>query len=115
MLAKANGAKIAALYVRAEKQPQQARSVQRGDVQPPHIAVFEHVKEIGKHYEVDVRTLLREGMDPENSILSQARRGRHNLIVLGVGRRPGDKLSFGATAGTLLETSDRSLVFFATG
>jgi hypothetical protein len=36
------------------------------------------------------------------------------LIVLGVGRRAGDTLSFGSLADTLLESSDRSLAFFVT-
>jgi hypothetical protein len=31
-----------------------------------------------------------------------------------VGRRAGDRLSFGTLADTLLATSDRSLLFFAT-
>ncbi len=58
---------------------------------------------------------MQDSDAPELSILSHARRGRHNLIILGVGRRAGEGLSFGAIAGTLLETSDRSLVFFASG
>jgi Kef-type K+ transport system membrane component KefB/nucleotide-binding universal stress UspA family protein len=114
MLAKANGARVAALYVRADRPLQQSRRL-RGEAAPSHRAIFEHAKEIGKHYEIDVRTILKDGMDPEDAILSQARRGRHNLIILGVGRRAGERLSFGATAAILLETSDRSLVFFASG
>ena len=93
---------------------QQSRRL-RGEAAPSHRAIFEHAKEIGKHYEIDVRTILKDDMDPEDAILSQARRGRHNLIILGVGRRAGERLSFGATAAILLETSDRSLVFFASG
>jgi nucleotide-binding universal stress UspA family protein len=115
MLAKASGAKVSALYVRADKPAQQARQPRRGEAEPLHVAVFEQVREIGRHYEVEVRTIVQDGMEPELSILQQARRGRHNLIILGVGRRAGERLSFGAVAGTLLETSDRSLVFFATG
>jgi Kef-type K+ transport system membrane component KefB/nucleotide-binding universal stress UspA family protein len=115
MLAKASGAKVSALYVRADKPAQQARQPRRSEAEPLHVAVFEQVREIGRHYEVEVRTIVQDGMEPELSILQQARRGRHNLIILGVGRRAGERLSFGAVAGTLLETSDRSLVFFATG
>ena len=77
--------------------------------------MFEHVKTIGQHYDVDIRTVAPESASPELSILSHARRGRHNLIILGVGRRAGERVSFGAIAGMLLETSDRSLVFFASG
>jgi nucleotide-binding universal stress UspA family protein len=35
------------------------------------------------------------------------------LVVLGVGRRPGEKLFFGDTAAALLERSDKSLLFVA--
>jgi K+:H+ antiporter len=36
---------------------------------------------------------------------------KHNLIVMGVERRPGEKLFFGETATAILEKSDRSIVF----
>ena len=45
--------------------------------------------------------------------IRQARRGKHDLIVLGVSRRPGKVLSFGELATALLESSDRSLMFVA--
>jgi nucleotide-binding universal stress UspA family protein len=114
MLAKASGARVTTLYVDANRQ--KPRSTLHVDTTPqPHVAVFAHIKEIGKHYDIEIRTILQDGDAPEISILSHARRGRHNLIILGVGRRAGEHLSFGAIAGTLLETSDRSLVFFASG
>jgi Kef-type K+ transport system membrane component KefB/nucleotide-binding universal stress UspA family protein len=115
LLAKASQARVTALYVRPERR-QSSREAARAEVeQPAHLAVFDHIKTIGQHYEIDIRTIAPESATPELSILSHARRGRHNLILLGVGRRAGEKLSFGAIASTLLETSDRSLVFFASG
>jgi nucleotide-binding universal stress UspA family protein len=36
---------------------------------------------------------------------------KHNLIVIGVERRPGEKLFFGDTATGILQKSDRSIVF----
>jgi hypothetical protein len=38
---------------------------------------------------------------------------KHNLVVMGVSRRPGEKLFFGDTAAALLEKSERSLLFVA--
>jgi nucleotide-binding universal stress UspA family protein len=38
---------------------------------------------------------------------------KHNIVVMGVGRRPGDKLFFGDTAAALLANSEHSLVFVA--
>ena len=37
----------------------------------------------------------------------------HNLIMMGVSRRPGDKLFFGDTAAAVLEKSPTSIVFVA--
>ena len=114
MLAKASGARVTAIYVDANRQ--KPRSTLHTDTTPPpHLAIFAHIKQIGRHYDIEVRTIMQDSDAPELSILSHARRGRHNLIILGVGRRAGEGLSFGAIAGTLLETSDRSLVFFASG
>ena len=55
----------------------------------------------------------RADISPENAILREARLGNHDVILLGVSRRPGGRLSFGELAAALLETSDRSLIFFA--
>jgi nucleotide-binding universal stress UspA family protein len=45
--------------------------------------------------------------------MREAERRKHNLVVVGVGRRPGEKLFFGDTAAALLEDSKRSLIFVA--
>jgi nucleotide-binding universal stress UspA family protein len=49
----------------------------------------------------------------DDAILGEAKRRKHNLIVIGVGRRPGEKLFFGDTAANLLEKSENSLLFVA--
>ena len=76
--------------------------------------MFAHVREIGRHYEIEIEAIIGTGGRRELAILTHARRGRHNLIVLGVGRRAGDRLSLGSLADTLLETSDRSLALIIT-
>ena len=109
VIAKATGCKVTVLYVRSAA----SRGVSRlSDAQSGHIAVFDKVKEIASFYDLDVQLSVQEGSSPEVSILRHARRGRYNLIVLGVSPRAGEKLSYGPIADTLLETSDRSLVFF---
>ena len=60
MLAKASDAKVTALYVRPEQNPRYSTPAER---ESPHEAVFEHVREIGQHYEVEVRTILGNGRD----------------------------------------------------
>ena len=51
-----------------------------------------------------VRTAVRTDIAAEDAILRQARVGKHNLIVFGVSRRPGQALSFGPVAAALLES-----------
>ena len=55
------------------------------------------------------------GTEPSRrgAIVAELKRRNHNLVVLGVGRRPGERLFFGDTAAALLEKSERSLLFVA--
>jgi len=107
LLAKSSGATVAAIYVRAGDDTNASPNVAAE-------AVFERVREIGHHYEIEIRTMTGGSDSRELAILTQARRGRYNLIVLGVARRAGDTLSLGSLADTMLESSDRSLVLFVT-
>jgi Kef-type K+ transport system membrane component KefB/nucleotide-binding universal stress UspA family protein len=63
--------------------------------------------------DLPVRIARRMDISPEDAILREARLGGHDLILLGVSRRPGERLSFGDLAAALLESSDRSLFFLA--
>ncbi len=76
--------------------------------------IFARVQEIGRHYDINIRTAIGRAGQRELSILTRARAGRYNLIVLGVGRRAGDIVSFGSLADNLLQMSDRALMFFVT-
>ncbi len=75
--------------------------------------VIREIREIADFHEVPVKSAMRTDISPAEAILRQARRGGHDLIVLGVSRRPGKALSFGELATALLESSDRSLLFVA--
>jgi Kef-type K+ transport system membrane component KefB/nucleotide-binding universal stress UspA family protein len=107
LIAKASNAKVRAIYA-----PPEADGP--GRTMPQIQAIFERAREIGRHSGIAVKTAIGTTGERELSILSEARRGRYNLIVLGVSRRAGEQLSFGRLADTLLETSDRSLLLFAT-
>jgi nucleotide-binding universal stress UspA family protein len=48
---------------------------------------------------------------PEDAILRQARVGRYNLIVMGVGRPAGETLFFGKVAAAVLDNSEHSILF----
>ena len=76
-------------------------------------AVLSDVQTIAKHSGVEVQTKVRADVAAEDAIMRELRMGRHNLIVMGVSRRPGQKLSFGHVAQALLEGSSRSVIFVA--
>ena len=48
-------------------------------------------------------------------IQREAKRGGYNLIVMGVNRRPGEALYFGAVPTKVLQKSKASLLFLAAG
>jgi Kef-type K+ transport system membrane component KefB/nucleotide-binding universal stress UspA family protein len=76
-------------------------------------AVLKDVVKIADQYGVRVRTAVTAHGTPAKAILDHARRGKHNLIVMGVSRRPGATLSFGEVAATVLEKTERSVLFVA--
>jgi nucleotide-binding universal stress UspA family protein len=65
------------------------------------------------HFHGTFRTAVVAERAADEAILSELDRRNHNLVVLGVGRRPGEKLFFGDTAAKLLKKSGRSLLFVA--
>ena len=62
---------------------------------------------------MSIRTALRADVAPDEAILKETARHKHNLIVMGVGRRPGEILFFGDTASSLLKNAECSLLFLA--
>jgi len=76
-------------------------------------AVLKDIMQVADQNGVRVRTAVRANTDPAKAILNLAERGKHNLIVMGVSRRPGRTLSFGEVAAAVLQDSERSLLFVA--
>jgi Kef-type K+ transport system membrane component KefB/nucleotide-binding universal stress UspA family protein len=68
---------------------------------------------VAESYGLQIKTAVRADVAPDEAIVKELARRRSNLIVLGVAKRPGDKLFFGDTAAALLEKSDKSLLFVA--
>ncbi len=64
---------------------------------------------------MSIRTAVVAESAADEAILAELDRRRHNLVAMGVGRRPeGENLFFGETAAALLEKSKRSLLLIAT-
>jgi nucleotide-binding universal stress UspA family protein len=74
-------------------------------------SVLKDIVELADRHGQSIRTALRLNVAPEDAILRQARLGRYNLIVMGVGRPAGKTLFFGKVAAAILERRDRSILF----
>jgi Kef-type K+ transport system membrane component KefB/nucleotide-binding universal stress UspA family protein len=109
-MARANKASITVLYVAAPARRGSRRSLRTRHHEE---AILKEIVAIADGYNMSIRTAVLAERSPDQAILQEIDRRKHNLIVMGVGRRPGDKLFFGDTAATLLEKSERSLIFVA--
>jgi len=119
-----NGAEVAVALARATRRPLTvlfvgARSTRSkplailGAQRREQEAVLKDMVRIADQYGVRVRTAVTAHANPAHAILEHARRGKHNLTVMGVSRRPGPTLSFGEVAATVLEKTERSVLFVA--
>src|SRR5689334_16002169 len=111
-LARATKAPVTVLYVAVRTATR--RGMRRGIRTRRHEeAILKDIVAIADGYNMSIRTAVVAERAADEAILSELGRRNHNLVVMGVGRRPGDKLFFGDTASALLEKSDRSLLFVA--
>ena len=74
-------------------------------------AILKEVVALADRYNTGVKTAFRVNTAPEEAILGEVVRGRHNLIVMGVDRRPSETLFFGKVAAALLERAEASILF----
>jgi Kef-type K+ transport system membrane component KefB/nucleotide-binding universal stress UspA family protein len=107
VLAKASNARLTALYVSpGGRKPSRSRQYEE--------AILKDIVMLAESYDLTIRTALRSDLAADEAIVKETASRRHNLVVMGVGRRPGDKLFLGDTAASLLATSEKSLLFVAT-
>jgi Kef-type K+ transport system membrane component KefB/nucleotide-binding universal stress UspA family protein len=100
-------AKVTALYVAT-------RSGRRGRgkrLRREEQAILDDVAELARLYGRKIATAVRADVAPDDAVIAAAK--RHNLIVMGVSRRPGDKLFFGETAAGVFKEAPISVVFLA--
>jgi K+:H+ antiporter len=109
-IARANKAQVTVLYVAArgggKKGGRRTANTRRHEE-----AILKEIVAIADGYNMSIRTAALAERSADQAILNQAERRKCNLVVLGVSRRPGDKLFFGDTAAALLERSKESLLF----
>jgi Kef-type K+ transport system membrane component KefB/nucleotide-binding universal stress UspA family protein len=106
-LASSAHAKVAALSVASPE----ARNQQR--LRREAKAVADEIGRIAKQLGTKVRMITRTERATEDAILHVVERNRHDLVVMGVSRRPGDVLSFGDVADDLIKRAPCSLVLVA--
>jgi len=68
-------------------------------------ALLEEISALGGREGVKVESLVVSRRSQERAILRQVRRGRHNLVVLGIKARPatGERLFVGQSTAALVE------------
>jgi nucleotide-binding universal stress UspA family protein len=75
--------------------------------------VLKEVTELADRYGVNVQTAMRVDAAADDVVIKEALRDKFDLIILGVTRRPGETLTFGGMADTLLANSKLSILFVA--
>lgn len=76
-------------------------------------AIVDEVAQIAAHHATKLKTTVQIDVSAEDAILQTIERDNHNLIVMGVSRRPGDSLSFGDVAAALLTGAKCSMLFIS--
>jgi nucleotide-binding universal stress UspA family protein len=113
-IARASGSAITVLYVATTGVSNGRKRKHRGfRASRREQAIVKEIVEIANRYDVTTATVTRADLAPDDAILFETETRAHNLIMMGVGRRPGDKLFFGDTAATVFEKSPTSIVFVA--
>ncbi len=114
LLARANDAQVAALYVSAA--PDNVRATMEGlpsAARRQERAVLKEAAELAERYGVRIRTAVRADMRLDAAVLHEARRRHCDLIVMGVAKRPDHGLYFGNTALAVLNGWEGALLFVA--
>jgi K+:H+ antiporter len=76
--------------------------------------ILNDIAEMASRYNVKIETPRVSSVRPANAIINEAKAGAYDLIVMGVSRRPGERLYFGDTPTAVLAKSPCSLLFLST-
>jgi nucleotide-binding universal stress UspA family protein len=113
-LARAGSSPLGLIYVSTTRD----KGVRRGGSSVSLLqeeAVLKDATTLAARYDVNVTTAIRANVAPERAILQEIERSGADLVVLGVDRIHGDKLSFGGVAAAVLRDSKVSVLLVSTG
>jgi Kef-type K+ transport system membrane component KefB/nucleotide-binding universal stress UspA family protein len=110
-IARASDHEVTALYVTTAQNGSRSRRRRRFRARPEEQAIVKDIVELADRYDVRTRPAIRADIAPDEAILAKTK--AHDLVVMGVDRRPGDKLFFGDTAAAVFEKSPASILFLA--
>jgi len=110
-IARATKAPLSVLYVAQRPSKRGLRRALRS--RRHEEAILKDIVAIADGYNMSIRTAVVAEKAADEAIRAECKRRKHNLVVLGVAKRPGEKLFFGDTAASLLEKADVSLLFVA--
>jgi Kef-type K+ transport system membrane component KefB/nucleotide-binding universal stress UspA family protein len=102
-------APITALYV-TPRSGQQRRGARGRRYEQ---AILKEVVEMADQYDQRVATAVRSEVAADDAVVAEVKRRGHNIVIMGVSRRPGDKLFFGETAAGVFDKSPVTVVFVA--
>jgi nucleotide-binding universal stress UspA family protein len=103
---------VMALYVSATAAQEGSRKRSRRSLtRQNEEAVLKDIAKLGERYDVDLRTDIAPNRNAEIPIREEA--AKHDLLVMGVSRRPGKTLFFGNTAAELMKDWKGPMLFVA--
>jgi Kef-type K+ transport system membrane component KefB/nucleotide-binding universal stress UspA family protein len=107
-LARAGTSSLTLIHVTVQN-PSRRRRVAEQLRRPDHDVMRDAVA-LAEHYQIECRTVMRQDVSAAEAILKQLKRGRHDLVVLGVRPRAGGGMFFGAVADDLMLQAPASVV-----
>jgi Kef-type K+ transport system membrane component KefB/nucleotide-binding universal stress UspA family protein len=112
-LGRAVGCSVTALHVANTASNGRRRGVRGMGDRRREQAILKDIARMADRYDVPIKTAVRSDVAPDKAILSEAKKGCHDLIVMGVNRRSGDALFFGDTAAAVFEKSPASILLLS--
>jgi nucleotide-binding universal stress UspA family protein len=112
-LARASGGQVTVLYVSPSGRRGGRVTGSLTGLLRSEESILRDIAMLGDRSGATVKTAVLAGIPPERAILRFTRTPRHDLIVMGVDRHPGESLSFGPVADSVLARTTRPVLFVA--